>query len=83
MRTSLWSELGAPADRRGWTIERIVRAVGGTVALASLVLAAYVDLRWLWLGAFVGVNLIQSAYTGWCLMSNRSRSRGGAHNAPH
>jgi hypothetical protein len=28
------------------------------------------DLRWLWLVAFVGVNLLQSGLSGWCLLSN-------------
>jgi len=39
------------------------------MVLASAVLAL-LDRRWLWLTAFVGVNLLQSSLTGWCLMSN-------------
>ena len=66
----MWTELFAPAERRGWTIESRVRAVAGIVVLGSVGLAVFVDLRWLWLTAFVGVNLLQSAVTGWCLMSN-------------
>lgn len=67
---SLFSELGARAEQRGWAIEAQVRAVAGLLVLASVILAAFVDLRWLWLTAFVGANLLQSAFTGWCLMSN-------------
>ena len=70
MKSLLWTELSAPAERRGWTIESGVRAVAGIVVLASVGLAVLVDMRWLWLTAFVGVNLLQSAVTGWCLMSN-------------
>ena len=70
MISRMWTELFAPAERRGWTIESGVRAVAGIVVLASVGLAIFVDLRWLWLTAFVGVNLLQSAVTGWCLMSN-------------
>ena len=70
MRSALWTEFLAPAERRGWTIESRVRAVAGIVVLTSVGLAVFVDLRWLWLTAFVGVNLLQSSLTGWCLMSN-------------
>ncbi len=67
---SLLSELGARADQRGWAVETQVRAIAGLLVLASAGLAAFVDLRWLWLAAFVGANLLQSSLTGWCLMSN-------------
>ena len=70
MSSGLWTELLAPAARRGWAIESRVRAVAGIVVLASVGLAVFVDIRWLWLTTFVGVNLLQSAVTGWCLMSN-------------
>lgn len=47
---------------------RIVRAVAGTFILISLLLAVKVNVDWLWLTAFVGANLFQSAFTKWCLM---------------
>ena len=46
--------------------ERIVRTVAGTFVLISLVLAFWVSDYWLWFTAFVGVNLIQSSFTGFC-----------------
>jgi hypothetical protein len=46
--------------------ERIVRTVAGTFVLISLFLAFWVSNYWLWLTAFVGVNLIQSSFTGFC-----------------
>jgi hypothetical protein len=46
--------------------ERIVRAVAGTIVLVSILLAYYVNMNWLWLGIFVGVNLLQSAVTKFC-----------------
>ncbi|MEO5998242.1 MAG: DUF2892 domain-containing protein [Chitinophagaceae bacterium] len=46
--------------------ERIVRAVAGTFVLVSVLLAYYVNMRWLWLGIFVGVNLLQSSFTRSC-----------------
>ena len=48
------------------TVERGVRLAAGAIVLASVVLAHYVSLNWLWLTAFVGVNLMQSAFTNWC-----------------
>ena len=45
-----------------------IRAIAGTFVLASLALAHYVDRNWLWFTAFVGANLLQSAFTKWCLM---------------
>ena len=48
------------------TIERIVLAAAGFFILVSLGLAHYVSLNWLWFTAFVGANLLQSAFTGFC-----------------
>ena len=45
-----------------------IRAIAGTFVLISLVLAHYVNENWLWFTAFVGANLLQSAFTKWCLM---------------
>ena len=46
--------------------ERIVRAVAGTMVLISVSLAYFVSINWLWLGVFVGVNLLQSSVTRFC-----------------
>jgi hypothetical protein len=48
------------------TVERGVRLMGGVMVLISLLLAHFVSLYWLWLTAFVGLNLLQSAFTDWC-----------------
>jgi small-conductance mechanosensitive channel len=47
-------------------IERIVLAVAGFFVLASAILAATVSPLWLWFTGFVGLNLFQSAFTGFC-----------------
>ncbi len=49
-------------------INRYIRAIAGTFVLISLLLAVYVNINWLWFTAFVGVNLLQSSITKWCLM---------------
>lgn len=46
--------------------ENIIRAFAGTFVLASLTLAHYHSPNWLWFTAFVGANLLQSAFTCFC-----------------
>lgn len=48
------------------TVERAVRLLAGVVVLLSVTLAHYFSLSWLWLTVFVGLNLLQSAFTSWC-----------------
>jgi len=48
------------------SIERIVLAFAGSMIILSLVLSYFVSPYWLALAAFVGVNLLQSAFTGFC-----------------
>lgn len=49
-------------------IDRLLRLIAGAFTLLSLVLAHYVDPRWLWFTAFIGLNLLQSGFTNWCPM---------------
>jgi len=51
------------------SIDRIVFAVAGSFILISLVLSQYHSPNWLWLTAFVGANLLQSAFSGFCPMA--------------
>jgi len=46
--------------------ERIVRAVAGIFILSSIILTYFVSESWLLLGAFVGLNLLQSSFTKFC-----------------
>ncbi len=48
--------------------EHIIRAIAGTFILLSLALAHFHNSNWLWFTAFVGINLLQSSFTKWCLM---------------
>jgi hypothetical protein len=48
------------------TVENAVRAVAGTFVLASLALGHFVHPAFFWVTAFVGANLLQSAFTGIC-----------------
>ena len=58
------------------TMDRKIRLVAGTFVLLSLALAHWVSPWWLLFTAFVGVNLFQSALTGWCLMEDILRWTG-------
>jgi len=49
-------------------IDRFLRGIAGTFILISVFLAYFVDQRWLWFAAFIGINLLQSAFTNWCPM---------------
>lgn len=45
-----------------------IRLVAGTFVLVSLALGYWVSPYWFLFTAFVGLNLVQSAFTRWCLM---------------
>jgi len=52
------------------SMERWIRMIAGTFVLAGLALAHWHSPYWLWFTAFVGVNLLQSSLTRWCLMED-------------
>ena len=47
-------------------IENLIRVLAGSMTLLSVALVYFVSPWWLLLTCFVGVNLIQSAFTGFC-----------------
>lgn len=48
------------------TVERGLRLMAGVMMLLSLALTYYVSHYWMWLTIFIGLNLLQSAFTNWC-----------------
>ncbi|TOA04741.1 rhodanese [Vibrio parahaemolyticus] len=52
--------------RRVMTLENAVRIFAGTMVLVSAILTVFVHSNFIWFTVFIGVNLIQSAYTGIC-----------------
>ena len=46
----------------------VIRAIAGTFVLGSLALGHWVSPYWYLFTAFVGLNLLQSSFTKWCLM---------------
>jgi hypothetical protein len=51
-------------------MEQYIRAIAGTLVLISLALGHWQSPYWYLLTAFVGANLLQSAFTRWCLMED-------------
>lgn len=48
------------------SLERAVEAFAGFMVLLSVVLTVFVHPGWVWLTVFVGANLFQQAFTGFC-----------------
>ncbi|MDH3712901.1 MAG: DUF2892 domain-containing protein [Gammaproteobacteria bacterium] len=48
------------------TIDQWVYRIAGTFVLASLALAQLHSPYWLWFTAFIGANLLQASFTGFC-----------------
>jgi Protein of unknown function (DUF2892) len=60
---------------------QLTRVIAGTFILLSLALGAtgspiFQSSYWLWFTAFVGINLLQSGLTKWCLMERMLRRLG-------
>ncbi|MBX9455101.1 MAG: DUF2892 domain-containing protein [Rhizobium sp.] len=48
------------------SLDRVIFAFAGIMVLVSLALTHWVHPSFVWLTAFVGANLLQSAFTGFC-----------------
>jgi hypothetical protein len=57
-------------------IDRFVFAFAGIVVLVSVVLAWQVSQGWLILTAFVGLNMLQAAFTGFCPLAKILKAAG-------
>ena len=49
-------------------LEATLRGIAGSFVVLSVALGHYVSPWWFLFTAFVGLNLLQSAFTGWCPM---------------
>ncbi len=63
-------------------MEDAIRAIAAIFILASLTLGFFHSRYWLWFNAFVGLNLLQSAFTKWCLMETFLARLGMASRRP-
>ncbi|HLB74717.1 MAG TPA: DUF2892 domain-containing protein [Sedimentisphaerales bacterium] len=58
------------------TVERALRAIAGFFIVASVLLARYHSIYRLFFTGFVGLNLLQSAFTNYCPMMTIIRKVG-------
>ena len=58
------------------TVEKMLRGIAGSFVIASALLAHYHSPYWLFFTGFVGLNLLQSAFTNWCPMMTFLRKLG-------
>ncbi len=58
------------------TVEAALRAIAGFFVMLSVALGVFVHPYWFYFTAFVGLNLLQSAFTGWCPMMTILRKAG-------
>jgi hypothetical protein len=49
-------------------LNKYFRSIVGTFILLSVVLTVYVHQNWMWFTIFIGANMLQSAFTKWCLL---------------
>lgn len=49
-------------------LNKYFRVIVGIMVLLSVVLSVYVNPKWMWFTVFIGLNLIQSAFTKWCML---------------
>ncbi|OGQ55855.1 MAG: rhodanese [Deltaproteobacteria bacterium RIFCSPLOWO2_02_FULL_53_8] len=63
------------------TVDRLLRLIAGVFIVASLVLSKAHSEYWLYFTCFVGLNLIQSFFTKWCLMMTILRKLGVKNSA--
>lgn len=57
-------------------VSRLMRIIPGAFVTLSALLAWLHSPWWLLFTAFVGLNLLQSGFTGWCLMEDALRKAG-------
>lgn len=62
------------------TVDRYIRMIAGIFIIVSVALGHWVNPWWFAFTAFVGVNLLQSAFTNWCPMMGLLRKRGVPDN---
>ena len=62
-------------------LDRAVMRFAGVMVLVSLALAHWVSPNWLWFTAFVGLNLFQSSFTGFCPAAMVFRKLGAREGA--
>ena len=58
------------------SIDRVVLAFAGLMILLSVTLSQVHSINWLWFTGFVGINILQSAFTGFCPLATMLKAVG-------
>jgi hypothetical protein len=58
------------------TVDSMLRLIAGLFVMLSVLLGIYVNANFLWFTLFVGANLFQSSFSGWCPMMTFLRKLG-------
>jgi hypothetical protein len=58
------------------TVDSMLRLIAGVFVMLSVLLGIFVNPNFLWFTLFVGANLFQSGFTGWCPMMAMLRKAG-------
>ena len=58
------------------SLDRLVFAFAGSFVLISLLLSQIHSLNWLWFTAFVGANMLQASFTGFCPLAKILKTMG-------
>jgi DUF2892 family protein len=66
----------------GMTLEPMLRLIAGLFVTASVLLGIFVSPYFFWFTLFVGLNLMQSGATNWCLMMTFLKRLGVRRSAP-
>ena len=64
------------------TVERCLRGIAGLFVVVSVLLAHFHSPYWLYFAGFVGLNLLQSAFTDWCPMMTILKKLGVGASCP-
>jgi hypothetical protein len=62
-------------------VDRLVMAFAGSFILISLLLTHYHNPLWMWFTAFVGANLLQASFTGFCPLATILKKLGKSSGA--
>lgn len=58
------------------SIERLVFAIAGVFIMLSVALSQWHSVYWLWFTVFVGANMLQAAFTGFCPLAKILKALG-------
>lgn len=65
-KRSIMSPASKTSAQGGSNVDKLVFRFAGLFVLVSLALSQVHSIHWLWLTAFVGVNMLQASFTGFC-----------------